>query len=45
VSGGGARLVACAGRERERGRESSAETANEQGKCASSVRAYKGARA
>jgi hypothetical protein len=39
VSGGRARLVACAGR------ESSAEGANERGEWASGVRASKGARA
>jgi hypothetical protein len=43
VSGGGARLVACA--ERDRGQKSSVEGANEQGEWASGVRASKGARA
>jgi hypothetical protein len=43
VSGGGARLVTCVGR--ERGREISAEGANERGQWASGVRASKGARA
>jgi hypothetical protein len=43
VSGGGARLVACA--ERESGRKSSVEGPNEQGEWASGVWASKGARA
>jgi hypothetical protein len=43
VSGGGACLVACA--ERERGRESSAESANEQGEVAERGMGSKGARA
>jgi hypothetical protein len=43
VSGGGARLVTCVGR--ERGRESSAEGATEQGEWPSGMQASKGARA
>jgi hypothetical protein len=43
VSGGGAQLVTCAGR--ERGQESTAEGANERGEWASGMRASKGARA